>query len=413
MILKFRYGKIIYCFIILMFIIHGLTEPVYAQPGFVKVSGREFSDPNGKPLFLKGTNLGNWLLPEGYMFKFKSANSPRRIETAFNELVGEEKARQFWRAFRDRYITEADIQFIKSAGFNSIRVPFNYRLFVSENDPPALQGPGYALIRRVVEWCRTADLYVIFDMHGAPGGQTGDNIDDSFGYPFLFDSPESQQLTIGIWRKLAAEYADDPVVIGYDLLNEPIAHFHDIERLNPKLEPLYKQITSAIREVDPNHIIFLGGAQWNTNFKIFGAPFDDKLAYNFHRYWMDVNQNAVQEFVDFSVKYNVPLWMSESGENNNQWITDFRELLEKNNISWCFWPYKKLDAESCPVSINKPAQWDSIITYANLPRATYDEIRKHRPSIEVAQKALNDYLENLPFDKCGINEGYLKALGLK
>src|SRR5688500_20225680 len=40
----------------------------------------------------------------------------------------------------------------------------------------------------------------------------------------------------------------------------------------------------CIREVDKNHLVFLGGAQWNGNFKVFGPPFDDKLAYTFHQY---------------------------------------------------------------------------------------------------------------------------------
>jgi hypothetical protein len=38
----------------------------------VTTRGREFVAPDGRPLFLKGINLGNWLLPEGYMFKFKN-----------------------------------------------------------------------------------------------------------------------------------------------------------------------------------------------------------------------------------------------------------------------------------------------------------------------------------------------------
>ena len=43
----------------------------------------------------------------------------------------------------------------------------------------------------------------------------------------------------------------------------------------------------------------------------------------------------------FSNKYNVPIWMGESGENSDQWINEWRLLNEKNNFGWCFWPYKK------------------------------------------------------------------------
>src|SRR6266480_4744250 len=400
------------CWVILVLILAPSTLS-YGQSRFVATRGKEFISADGKPLLLKGINLGNWLLPEGYMFKFKTTNSPRLIQAAINELVGEDEARKFWHTYRDNYVTREDIRFIKQSGFNSVRVPFNYRLFVSAGMVSRLDGPGYELLDRVVDWCRREGLYVILDMHAAPGGQTGDNIDDSFGYPFLFESSENQQLTVNLWQKIAARYRDQPAVIGYDLLNEPIAHYFDSASLNPKLEPLYRKIVSGIREVDRNHIIFLGGAQWDTNFKGFGAPFDRKLVYTFHKYWMTVNQNAIQEYLDFRDRYNVPVWMGESGENTDEWVDSFRRLLEAHNIGWCFWPYKKLDATSCIVSINSPAQWDTIIDFANGPRTTFEEIRKQRPPKEKAQKALNDYLERIKFANCRINQGYLKALGLK
>jgi aryl-phospho-beta-D-glucosidase BglC (GH1 family) len=379
----------------------------------VATRGKEIVSPDGKPLLLRGINLGNWLLPEGYMFKFKTTNSPRLIQAAISELIGEDEARQFWKTYRDNYISRADISFIKQSGFNSVRVPFNYRLFVSDSMVPSLEGPGYELLDRVVDWCRREGLYVVLDMHAAPGGQTGDNIDDSWGYPFLFESSDSQELTVRLWRKIAARYRDQPTVIGYDLLNEPIAHYFDAASLNPKLEPLYRKIVAGIREVDRNHIIFLGGARWDTDFKVFGPPFDRKLAYTFHKYWMTVNQEAIQEYLTFRDKYNVPVWMGESGENTDEWINAFRKLLEAHNIGWCFWPYKKLDATSCIVSINSPQDWAAIITFADGPRTTFEEVRKHRPPKEKVQKALGDYLERIKFANCKINQGYLKALGLR
>ena len=393
--------------IILLSLVPSATD---GQTRFATTRGEELVSPDGRPLLLKGINLGNWLLPEGYMFKFKATNSPRLIQAAISELVGEDEARQFWKTYRDNYITREDIKFIKQSGFNSVRVPFSYRLFVSDS---RLEGPGYELLDRVVDWCRREGLYVILDMHAAPGGQTGDNIDDSFGYPFLFERRESQELTVSLWRKLAARYRDQPAVIGYDLLNEPIAHYFDAASLNPKLEPLYRKIVSGIREVDRNHIIFLGGAQWDTSFKVFGAPFDRKLVYTFHKYWMTVNQNAIQEYLNFRDKYNVPVWMGESGENTDAWIDSFRRLLETHNIGWCLWPYKKLDATSCIVSINSPEDWTAIIAFVEGPRTTFEEVRKHRPPKDKVEKALSDYLERIKFANCRINEGYLKALGLK
>ncbi|MBI2430330.1 MAG: cellulase family glycosylhydrolase [Ignavibacteriales bacterium] len=384
-----------------------------AQQKFVSTKGEHIVLPDGKPILLRGINLGNWLVPEGYMFKFTHTNSPQRINETFNQLLGPEETKKFWKQYRDNYITKEDIAYIKKIGLNSIRVPFNYRLFVSEDHDTRFAGPGFEMLDRVIKWCKEENLYVILDMHCAPGGQTGDNIDDSYGYPFLFESEEAQQLTVDLWKEIAMRYANETIVIGYDFLNEPIATYFDASKFNHKLEPFYKRITAAVREVDTNHIVFLGGAQWNGNFSVFGPPFDKKIVYTYHRYWCDTTQAMVQEFADFMKKYDVPIWMGESGENSDQWIDAWRRLNEKNNFGWCFWPYKKMDATSNIVSVKRTAEWDSVITYANKPRTSYKDIRDAKPHHEVIKKAFSDYLENCTFKNCVVNDGYIKALGLK
>ena len=379
---------------------------------FVSTEGKSIVGLDGKKLLLKGINLGNWLVPEGYMFRFKKVSSPRMIYDFFNILIGEDEANKFWDSFRENYITKNDIHFIKSLGFNSVRIPFNFRLLVTEYPHRELKGVGYQLLERVVKWCREENLYVILDMHCAPGGQTGDNIDDSYGYPFLFESPESQELIVDIWKKLAETFKDESIIIGYDLMNEPIAHYFDTEEINPKLEPLFKKITLAIREVDKNHIIFLGGAQWNSNFRIFSAPFDDKLVYTFHKYWTDPTKEVIQDYIDFENKYNVPIWMGESGENTNEWINDFRTMLEENEIGWCFWPYKKMESSRGIVSIMQPDNYDLIIEFAEDNQFDYHSIRENRPDFKKVKSALFQYLENCKLKNCVINKDYIKALGL-
>lgn len=387
---------------------HNLSQ----QKNFFTVQGKEIIDSEGKPVLLKGINLGNWLVPEGYMFHFSKINSPQFIYFFFNTILGPYEANNFWEEFRKFYITKEDIHFIKSLGLNHVRIPFNYRLFVTGYPYYELKGIGYELLDSVINWCKDENLYVILDMHCAPGGQTGDNIDDSFGYPFLFDSPTAQNLTASIWRKLAEIYRDEEIIIGYDLLNEPIAHYFDSERLKPLLEPLYKKITSSIREVDTNHIIFLGGAIWDSDFSIFSKPFDNKLVYTFHKYWTSPTQDVIQSYIEFRDKYNVPIWLGESGENTNEWINEFREVLERNNIGWCFWPYKKLDSERSIVSIKQPDNYDELIKFANSFELSYEYIRENRPDFKSVRKILSEYLENIKLHNCTINKGYIKALGI-
>jgi endoglucanase len=396
---------------ILFLLVIGCAASFSAPSKFVTVRGPEFIGPDGTPLLLRGINLGNWLVPEGYMFKFKKTTSPRLIYTAFEQMLGPEESRKFWTAFRDRYITAKDIRFIKSLGLNSVRVPFNYRLFISDDEPDRIRTENFTYLDNVIAWCKHEGVYVILDMHCAPGGQTGDNIDDSYGYPYLFESAEAQRQAAMLWKFIADRYAQETIVIGYDLLNEPIAHFFDTAHFNPRLEPVYKQLVAAVREADTNHICFLGGAQWDGNFSVFGPPFDAKLAYTWHRYWCDTTDAEAKQYIDFRRKYSTPIWLGESGENTDAWVGGFRRMCERNNIGWCFWPYKKMGSHSNMVDIVRPALFDSVIAYADTSRMTFPQMRK-RPAADVIRAALSEYLENCVFDKCIINRGYIRALGV-
>ena len=391
------------------------VAPAMAAGPFATTRGQEIIGADGKPLILRGVNLGNWLVPEGYMFKTGQVNSPRWISDLLSELVGPSDAAAFWQKYLDAYVREPDVHFLRAIGANSLRVPFNYRLFTNESYLGSSDATrGFALIDRLVEWCRKEQLYLILDMHAAPGGQTGDNIDDGYGYPWIFDSETDQAEAAAIWKKIAAHYADEPVILGYDLLNEPIAPYFDKSRLNTKLEPLYKRLGAAVREADKNHILFLGGAQWDQDFSVFGKPFDSKVVYTFHNYWSETTDDVLQPWLDFREKYNVPIYCGETGENNDAWIRDFRLLLEKNHIGWHYWPYKKMESEASVVQFERPADYHLIMEYAGAPRATFADMRKARPeSREGVKRALAELVVNCLFENCQPNAGYIEALGFK
>jgi endoglucanase len=391
-----------------------LTLTVHAQKKFIYTEGKNIMLPDGRPFIMRGTNLGNWLVPEGYMFKLKDVNSPRLINQTFDELIGPAATDSFWKVYLNSYITSADIHYLKSIGVNSIRVPFNYRLFTGEKYlGETNSNHGFELLDRLIIWCKKEQLYILLDMHCAPGGQTGDNIDDGDGYPFLFESEKDRQLTASIWKRIASRYANESIIIGYDLLNEPIATYFNADDFNYKLEAVYKRITQAIRQVDKNHLIFLGGSQWNSNFSPFGKPFDNKLVYTFHKYWTSPTKEVIQPYIDFRDKYNVPIYCGETGENTDEWVDSFRTTLEKEKIGWHFWPYKKMDDTRGFVTFERPANYDLIIQYAETPKKNFADIRQYRPqNIASIKQALNDYLKYCLFENCVPNGGYIKALGL-
>jgi len=385
-----------------------LSTDAHAKNGFVHAEGKFLVDANGKKVLLRGTNLGNWLVQEGYMFRFEHGpQSAREIETLANELIGPTEAARFWHEYRSAYITRKDIDFIAKAGFNTIRIPFHYKFFEAESTE------GFELVDHVVQWAREDHLYVILDMHCAPGGQTGSNIDDSWGYPWLYEDEVSQQQAAAIWKRIAAHYHNDTTVIGYDLLNEPVPHYSRLQVYNSKLEPVYRKLVAAVRSVDPNHVVILGGAQWDSNFGVFSAPFDKNVMYTFHKYWMPPVIGSIKPYLEFRDKYNVPIWMGESGENDDEWITKFRTLLDENQVSWTFWPYKKMEATSAPVTFARPAHWDEIVAYAAKHYGMGDTEKSvaARPSLEDSRAAFRDLLQKIRFENATINSGYLKALG--
>jgi aryl-phospho-beta-D-glucosidase BglC (GH1 family) len=379
--------------------------------GFIKTSGSKLIDEQRNSVILKGINIGNWLVPEGYMFKMSRVNSPRRIDELLYELIGPDSLKVFWDGFLKNYITQDDIKYLKRIGCNHIRLPFHYKLF-TDHLYMGDRNAGFKYFDRIVDWCKQEQLYILFDMHCAPGGQTGDNIDDSYGYPFLFKSQSSQDLITNIWVKIAQRYKDEPIVLGYDIMNEPIAHYfeNDLDDLNPKLALLYKRIISEIRQVDSDHIIFLNGSVWSTNFDVFKELIDDGIVYEFHKYWFDVNQGAIQEYLDFRDKHNVPIYIGETGENTDEWVKDFGALLDTNEIGWCFWPYKKMNNTSGIMNFEEPEEYHLISDYAKSDRSSYKMMRENRPDIDKVQKALNEFILHSQYKNNFQNPGYIKAL---
>ena len=216
-----------------------------------------------------------------------------------------------------------------------------------------------------------------------------------------------------IWQQIARRYRDEATILGYELMNEPIAtYFDDKEDINRLLEPLYKRLVGAIREVDKHHIILLGGAQWNSRFDMFSDwKFDNKIMYTCHRYGGDATKAAIQSFIDFRDRTGLPMYMGEIGHNTYEWQADFVRVMKENNIGYTFWPYKKL-GNSCMMNIEKPAEWDSVmVKFAEGDRSTYKQWREARPSQDKVKRLLKEFLHNCRFENCKPEEGYIRSMG--
>ncbi|MCL1856594.1 MAG: glycoside hydrolase family 5 protein [Kiritimatiellaeota bacterium] len=373
--------------------------------GFVRAEGRTLRNDAGE-IVLRGWGIGNWLLCEGYMWmeqKSTRMDRPNRIERFIQELLGATKAKAFWQAFRENYVTLEDVKYMKAMGHNSIRLPINWALFLEDEPGVVFKEEGFKIIDKAVAWCKEADLYLLIDMHGAPGGQTGANIDDSVDdMPRLFMDADKFEKGVALWAEIARRYKDEAAVAGYDLLNEPIREgMPDVSQYVPDLVRFYDAAIGRIRGVDTRHLIALEGHYWATNLAFLTHKYDDNYCLHFHRYREHPEMKNFAAFLDASKKWDIPLWLGETGENYPEWFSAIAQICEEHHISYHFWPYKKMGKVNCSMTIATPDGWDDILAYA--------AGGKH-PGYDRAEKILAEYLDNLLLAKCSKNPNVDRAI---
>ncbi len=375
--------------------------------GLLKVDGRKTLNDEGEEIILAGIGLGNWLLPEGYMWSAGGGfDRPHRIASVIRHLTGTEYSQKFWKIFRETYITKRDIEMIAEMGFNSIRIPINASVILADEPGLNFLEEGFKLIDRCLDWCEEFNLYAILDLHGAPGGQTGSNIDDCFDdIPRLFIDQESRDRTIALWEEIARRYRDRWIVAAYDLLNEPLRtaspNKPDTEYLHPELVRFYDDCIAAIRKIDTRHVLSIEGANWATRLDTFFKSYDPKMIIHFHRYGNLPGEECYNDWLDLSEKLNAPIWLGESGENRLEWCTAMYPLAVKLGFGYNFWTWKKMHANPSPLEIAKPTGWQKIIDFTKGgPRPSYTE----------AQQIFDDYLERIQADNCNKNSALVKAI---
>jgi hypothetical protein len=233
-------------------------------------------------------------------------------------------------------------------------------------------------------------MYVILDMHAAPGGQgyNADISDYDSTKPSLWESKANQDKLVALWKKIAERYKDNEWIGGYDLINETNWTLPN----GTLLREVFERITKAIREVDQNHIIYIEGNDYANNFTGLTPPWDDNMVYSFHKYWSTVNDDDLDWVLPMRDEYNVPLWMGESGENSNTWYTRFISLLEKNDVGWAWWTIKKVGDIDSPFSVKLNPGYQKILDYW--------KGEGEKPTEEETFNAMMKLAENLLIENC-------------
>jgi len=389
---------------------------IFAQ-GFVHRDGQNIVDGNGKNIVFRGLGLGGWMVQEGYMIKTGEFAGPQfKIREKIVDVIGEENTIEFYKNYKNNGITKADIDSLAAWGFNSVRLPMHYNLYTLPIEKEPVKGEntwleeGFKMTDDLLQWCTDNKIYLILDLHAAPGGQGKDaNISDyDETKPSLWESKENQDKMIAFWKKIAERYKDNPWIGAYDIINEPNWNFSATnkngcdEKLNAPLRELQVKVTQAIREVDKNHLIFIEGNCWGNNYNGIFPLWDDNTALSFHKYWNYNDAGSINQFLEYRKQYNVPIWLGESGENSNAWFTDAIRLMESNNIGWAFWPMKKIDNIAGVTSVIQPKGYDKLLHYW--------EKGTNKPSKEEAKAILFQVAENYKMSKVEIKRDVIDAM---
>ena len=383
----------------------------------LKTEGKKIVNEKGENIQLRGMGLGGWMLQEGYMLKTADFAGPQyKIKEKIAELIGVDGMNQFYKAYLKNGITKQDIDFLARSGFNSVRLPMHYNLYTLpiEKEPKKGQNTwleeGFKMTDDLLKWCTDNKIYLILDLHAAPGGQGNDvNISDNDkSKPSLWESVENQKKTIALWKKLAERYKDSPWIGGYDLINEPNINFTGKnpngtdETSNAPLWKLQKEITEAIRTVDKKHIIFIEGNAWGNNYNGLIPIWDNNLAFSFHKYWNNNSDETLKFALDLRDKHNIPIWLGETGENSNVWFTELIQLLDKHNIGYAFWPMKKIDNIAGITNVKITPEYQKLLDYW--------KNGGEKPSKEFAKKALMQIAENYKFSNVEIKHDVIDAM---
>jgi len=373
--------------------------------GWLKVAGTQIVDDSGKPVILRGMGLGGWMLQEGYMLKLGEVGQQHRIRAKLVELVGEERTATFYRAWLDNHTTEADIAQMAAWGFNSVRLPIHFDQLTLPADKEPQAGTdswheeGFQRIDKLLAWSKANRIYLILDLHAAPGGQGNDLAisDRDPTKPSLWESEENQRKTVALWTKLAARYKDEPWIGGYDLINEPNWSFATPgkgngcdETENKAVWALQQRITAAIRSVDSKHIVIVEGNCWGNNYKGLPPAWDANMVLSFHKYWNRNDTASIADIVKLRTSYGRPVWLGESGENSNVWYRDAVALVEGQGIGWNFWPLKKIGFNQ-PLEIAAGDGWMKIVAWATG--------KGPKPAPDEAFVAMMQLAENSRFDR--------------
>ncbi len=299
------------CIFAFVILINSLPLRVRAEPvsfSFMKAEGTHIINSKGNAVYLRGISFGNRVWTD------------ERLPTQHHSAV--------------------DFQRVHDLGMNLVRFYINYKTLESDQKPYFYLADGWQWLDQNITWAKAAGVYLILNLHVPQGGfqSQGKGWD-------LWQKPELQNRAIALWRAIAQRYQNEPVVLGYDLLNEP-----GVPNNKNQWQQLAQRMVTEIRKVDTVHPIIIErvnsiNRQWTNDRDMnFVKVNDDNIIYTFHSYdpyfythqgipwdksmrtrnggvWPDKETghtrqflaNTIDRYLAWGKRNNVPLYFGEWG----------------------------------------------------------------------------------------------------
>ncbi len=328
-----------------------LAAPPTLPTSSVRVAGTHIVNEQGKPIALRGVNFGSWLVEEIWMMPVEDAppagsSFSKVIDHAslwetFRQRFGQQGVLQIRKAWRDCWITREDFVRVKELGLNCVRLPF---LYDSLEAPDGL----FPRIDQAVTWARETGVYLILDLHGTPGRQSGQHHTGKSDEDQLFKDLEKVKECELVWKKIASRYGKAPEVAAFDLMNEPMGAPNE-----STLYLVYDQLLRAVREVAAEKPVIIADGYKG----IAGMPYPElagwkQVIFSQHHYNFGAKQvrdhwgpleNLVAKIGYARSRRNVPYFVGELNiepHSSQEMMTRVLDALDDKEISWTVWSYK-------------------------------------------------------------------------
>jgi endoglucanase len=179
---------------------------------------------------------------------------------------------------KDSFITENDLRFIDSIGYDHVRIPVDEAEMWTDDGSPSEQ--SFTYLTRCLDWCAQYGLRAIVDLHILKShhfnaGNEGKKIT-------LWTDSIAQNNFIKLWMNISSRLREYPdTMVAYELMNEAVADDHE------EWNTLIAKSVSAIRQVEPNRVLVIGSNRWQRPeyFPFLKIPKGDKnIILSFHTY---------------------------------------------------------------------------------------------------------------------------------